>query len=93
MKPGIPATEKPPPGLPRRAVNGNGIGYDAEFRISLALLGNPKAGDIIGFNIAVNDDDDGGDAERQVSWSGLPHKPVTYGNLLLGRTRLYSAPK
>src|SRR5207244_3396006 len=70
----------------------SGIGYNAEFRISLALLGNPKPGDIIGFNVAVNDDDDGGDAERQVSWSGVPHKPVTYGNLLLGPPS-YSAPK
>jgi hypothetical protein len=68
------------------------VGYNAEFRISLALLGNPKPGDIIGFNVAVNDDDDGGDVERQVSWSGLPHKPVTYGNLLLG-PESYTAPK
>ena len=67
-------------------------GYDAEFRISLAILGNPKPGVIIGFNVAVNDDDDGGDAERQVSRSGVPHKPVTYGNLLLGPPS-YSAPK
>jgi hypothetical protein len=67
-------------------------GYDAEFRISLSILGNPKPGDIIGLNIAVNDDDDGGDAERQVSWSGQSHKPVTYGNLLLGPPS-YSAPK
>jgi hypothetical protein len=73
-------------------VNANGTGYDAEFRISLALLGNPKPGDIIGFNVAVNDDDDGGDAERQVDWSGVPQKPVTYGNLLLGPPS-YSAPK
>jgi Carbohydrate family 9 binding domain-like len=68
------------------------VGYDAEFRISMALLGNPKPGDIIGFNVAVNDDDDGGDRERQVSWCGVPQKPVTYGNLLLGPPS-YSAPK
>ena len=67
-------------------------GYDAEFRISLALLGNPKPGDIIGFSVAANDDDDGGDAERQVMWAGLAHKPVTYGNLVLGG-KSYSAPK
>ena len=58
----------------------------------MAILGNPKQGDIIGFNVTVNDDDDGGDAERQISWCGQPHKPVTYGNLLLGPPS-YSAPK
>ena len=34
----------------------------------------------------------GGDAERQVSWSGKAHQPITYGNLLLGPPS-YSAPK
>ena len=32
-------------------------GYEAEFRIALTNLGNPKPGDIIGFTVAVNDDD------------------------------------
>src|SRR5438552_9230464 len=67
-------------------------GYDAEFRISLKTLGNPKPGDIIGFTVAVNDDDDGGPAERQVIWVGKPHTEATYGNLLLGG-KSYSAPK
>ena len=31
-------------------------GYEAEFRISMNTIGNPQRGDIIGFNIAVNDD-------------------------------------
>ena len=31
----------------KTTVNNNGTGYDAEFRISLALLGNPKPGDKI----------------------------------------------
>src|SRR5262245_552489 len=70
----------------------DGTGYDAEFRISLAAIGNPKPGDIIGFNVAVDDDDDGAGIERQVHWSGLPHVEAGWGNLLLGR-RSYQAPK
>jgi len=70
----------------------DGTGYDVEFRISLAAIGNPKPGDVIGFNVAVDDDDDGGEIERQVHWSGLPHIEAGWGNLLLGR-RSYEAPK
>src|SRR6185436_5992894 len=51
----------------------NDTGYDAEFRISLSAIGNPKPGDVIGFTVAVNDDDDGDAGERQVIWVGLPH--------------------
>ena len=67
-------------------------GYDAEFRISLKTIGNPKPGDIIGFTVAVNDDDDGGAGERQVIWVGSPHTEATYGNLVIGG-KSYSAPK
>lgn len=70
----------------------DGTGYEAEFRISLAKLGNPKTGDILGFTIGVDDDDDGGANERQLMWAGLPHTEVTYGNLLLG-IKKYTAPK
>lgn len=70
----------------------DGTGYDAEFRISLAAIGNPKPGDIIGFNVAVDDDDDGGGIERQVHWSGTPHVESQWGNLLLGGLS-YDAPK
>ncbi|MBI2948638.1 MAG: choice-of-anchor D domain-containing protein [Verrucomicrobia bacterium] len=70
----------------------NDTGYDAEFRISLATLGNPKPGDIIGFTVAVNDDDDGGGTDRQIAWVGAAHEPKTYGNLMLNG-RAYTAPK
>ncbi len=70
----------------------DGTGYEAEFRISLSKLGNPKPGDIIGFTVAVNDDDDGGNNERQLIWVGSPHTEATYGNLLLG-IKQYTAPK
>jgi hypothetical protein len=67
-------------------------GYDAEFRISLAALGNPRPGDIIGFTVGVNDDDDGAAGERQLMWVGMPHTEATYGNLVIGGNS-YSAPK
>lgn len=76
----------------KTSIIGDGSDYEAEFRISLAKLGNPKPGDIIGFTVAVNDDDDGTGNERQVVWVGSPHTEVTYGNLQLG-VKKYIAPK
>jgi hypothetical protein len=70
----------------------DGSGYDAEFRISLSKIGNPKFGDIIGFSVAVNDDDDGGNLERQLMWSGKPHTESGYGNLII-EGKSYTAPK
>jgi hypothetical protein len=67
-------------------------GYDAEFRISLQTIGNPRPGDIIGFTVEVNDDDDGGAGDRQVIWVGSPHTEATYGNLVIGG-KSYFAPK
>ncbi len=76
--------------------NDAGTGYDAEFRISLKSLSDPKFGDVVGFTVVVNDDKDGGaiekTADRQVAWVGAPGKPVTYGNLILGY-KAYSAPQ
>ena len=67
-------------------------GYDAEFRVSLDAIGNPQPGDVIGFTLAVNDDDDGGTAERQVIWTGATHVEESYGNLVFGGKN-YTAPK
>jgi hypothetical protein len=68
------------------------VGYDAEFRISLDAIGNPQPGDVIGFSLAVNDDDDGDSAERQVIWAGSTHVEASYGNLVIGG-KSYTAPK
>ena len=72
-------------------------GYEAEFRIALTNIGNPKPGDIIGFTVSVNDDDGDpgggiGPRKRQVNWVGAAHEPVTYGNLMIG-PRSYTAQK
>jgi hypothetical protein len=75
--------------------NGAGSGYDAEFRISLKSLSDPKFGDVVGFTVVVNDDKSGGPldktVDRQVAWVGAPNKPVAYGNLILGH-KSYTAP-
>lgn len=76
-------------GLAAVAANGN---IEYEVRISLDKLGNPQPGDIIGFDINVNDADSDGDiVDNQYIWSGDTHVESTYGNLVLG-PRSYTAP-
>jgi len=65
-------------------------GYVAEFRISLDAIGNPEPGQVIGFTVGVNDDDEV--SRRQITWAGSPHTESTYGNLFIGE-RSYTAPK
>ena len=65
-------------------------GYVAEFRISLDAIGNPEPGQVIGFTVGVNDDDEV--SRRQITWVGSPHTESTYGNLFIGE-RSYTAPK
>ncbi len=69
-------------------------GYEAEFRISWDTLGNPEPGDIIGFTVAVNDDDGivPGGVSRQILWVGETHVEASYGNLVIGG-KTYSAPR
>ena len=70
-----------------------------EFRISLTSIdiedgpgvAAPGPGDIIGLNIAINDDDDGGDLESQGVWSGnsedvLWHRESDWGRLYFSPT-------
>jgi hypothetical protein len=44
---------------------------------------NPEDGTIIGWNVALNDDD-GDDRKLQLNWNGSPHSEFTYGFLTLG---------
>ena len=67
-------------------------GWVAEFRISLDAIGNPSPGDVVGFTVGVNDDDFGGNSERQILWVGATHVEESYGNLFIGN-RNYTAPK
>ena len=80
----------------RASRNATDTGYDAEFRISMSSLSDPKFGDVLGFTVVVNDDKDAGPVEktldRQVAWVGAPNQPVTYGNLIIGH-KAYAAPQ
>ncbi len=59
-------------------------GYEAEFKIKLSKIGNPTKGSKIGFNVAVNDDDDETTARYQMRWAGEAHRESTYGTLYFG---------
>jgi len=65
-------------------------GTNYEFRIKLSKIGNPKKGDTIGFNLAVNDADGASDTSNdyQARWTGLAHDESTYGDLYFGRREL-----
>ncbi len=77
-------------GLSDIAPNG---AQDYEFRISWDILGGkPEQSRVVGFDLAFNDDDSGGDsADNSYTWSGLTHVEDTYGNLVIG-PRTYTAP-
>ncbi len=68
-------------------------GFDYEFRIKLSKIGNPERGDVVGFNVAVNDaDDPASDTnDYQLRWTGMAHQEDTYGDLVFGR-RTLTAP-
>ena len=73
--------------------NANVDGSNYEFRFKLSKIGNPVPGSVIGFNVAMNDADDGsaGVADYQILWTGTSHNEDTYGNLEFGR-RSITAP-
>ena len=75
----------------KAAENEEGDGYQIEARIALSILGNPKPGDVIGFNLSINDDDDGDTADSSVIWTGSVHSEYSYGNVVLGG-KSYTAP-
>ena len=57
-------------------------GYAIEFKVNKSALLDPEDGTIMGWNVALNDDD--GDGRKlQLNWSGRPHSEFTYGFLSL----------
>jgi hypothetical protein len=58
-------------------------GYQIEFKVKKTSLLNPTNGTIMGFNIALNNDNGTG-RSAQLSWNGDPHQEYTYGELTLG---------
>ncbi len=66
--------------------NDDYTGFNYEFRIKLSKIGNPKKGDTVGFNLAINDADTSpGQRDTQFVWAGVTHQESTYGNLYFGR--------
>ena len=57
-------------------------GYQLEFMVKKAALLNPTNGTVMGFNIALNNDNGAGRI-AQLSWNGDPHQEYTYGELTL----------
>ena len=58
-------------------------GYAVEFRVNKSALLDPEDGDMLGWNVALNDDDGSG-RKLQLNWNGRPHSEFTYGFLTLG---------
>ncbi len=63
-------------------------GYIAEFRVRKEAAMTPVDLEMIGFEIAINEDDSDPpnekDAGNQVNWNGHPHNEASYGDLILG---------
>ena len=53
--------------------NDDFTGFNYEFRIKLSKIGNPKKGDTVGFNLAINDADTSpGQRDTQFVWLARP---------------------
>ena len=55
-----------------------------------SALVDPEDGAVMGFNLAMNDDDGVNEGNRkiQLNWSGQPHSEFTYGSLTLSSETL-----
>ena len=64
------------------------MGYAVELRVPWTTLGNsPAAGNVYGFDIGVNVDDDGGPRDEQLMWFGTSNNYTDtsqFGDLTLG---------
>jgi hypothetical protein len=62
--------------------------FEAKFPWSTLGLAGPAVGKRFGFQIAIDDDDEGGDRDAQVAWHGklgdFASRPASFGELLLG---------
>lgn len=68
------------------AVTNTSTGYRMEIQLpwSVAIGGQPSEGQSIGIDVMINDDDDGGDRDCQMSWHGAAHVPSSWGTGLIG---------
>ncbi len=63
-------------------------GYRLEIKLPWLTMigGSAEASQVIGIDVMIDDDDDGGDRDTQVAWhlpSGSPHTPSLWGTALL----------
>ncbi len=70
------------------AVVATASSYRMEVKLPWAMMngGPAQAGRLIGINVMVDDDDDGGDVDSQIAWhatGGDPHHPNLWGTALL----------
>jgi regulation of enolase protein 1 (concanavalin A-like superfamily) len=71
-------------------------GYIIEIALPwLTMIGEEaKGGRLIGIDVTINDDDDGGDRDTQLSWHTTiapPHDPSKWGTAVLGIIKSYKA--
>jgi len=63
-------------------------GYIAEYRVKKSSLFDSADRELIGFEIAINEDDseppNEKDSGQQVTWNGHVHNEASYGDLILG---------
>ncbi len=62
-------------------------GYRHEIKLPWsAMIGGPAhEGQLIGIDVMINDDDDGGDRDSQIAWyGGTPHVPNSWGTARVG---------
>lgn len=57
----------------RTRVSGKQVVY--EYRLNWSVMGQPKQPANIGFNLSVQDDDDGVDRDHALYWRGMPDRP------------------
>jgi hypothetical protein len=56
--------------------------------------GPPRQGQLIGIDVMVGDDDDGGGRDGQIAWhGGTPHVPSTWGTALVGEAGVNAADR
>jgi hypothetical protein len=61
-------------------------GYRHEIQLpwSVMIGGAPQQGQLIGIDVMINDDDNGGDRDSQVAWHGIAHVPSSWGTGRVG---------
>ena len=59
----------------------------------MVIGGPPRQGQLIGIDVMINDDDDGGDRDSQVAWHGIAHVPSSWGTARVGEATVNAADR